>query len=958
MNMNNIIIFSKLFIQIRLLFIIIPIISINSQIHKNSSFIKNIFSYGDSINLFDNFKPGEINGVKNDDKKRNENEDKKSRDEFYNILKEEFEEVLNKSKVNEPCLKILRDNFLGENQKNESLSKEIIYYNIKKLIDDSSKHKNDLGTYEQCINRRFKINEYFNYNIKDKIKSVYFVITLDESNTTNEETNQLIYPTNTTKIEDIFYVRAFCLPQEQKETTCSNEDYLIFMNEINQYLAGLLGINNKTTYYSLEKDEKSGNIFYLIPLFLGLIQVMLIVLREQIMKICKKCYMRKNNKIKNNNELRKDLSQNSSLSKNNKKEEDDDDDDDDDEEEDDDEEKKEKEEEKNKTLIPHWINIYNKCFNFSENFRELFNFSLNSTNINNDSGLSYIRGLKSSCLFVLILGLTFFILMNSLSKIFSRHLFYLFLKERFFYSFFFVGIRYAPRILFSCSGYTLAYKYLCYINKNPTSFSWLKFIFYQIHKYIILIWFFLYERYSLYTVYNYFSNSESPMLKFLYTYVLSRPEGPKFLLSFLTLSSLYSIASNNRYDQTLIEYFWFPFNEVLFFIVGMGIITIGYKCKLRIDYFILIFVVILYVSKIVYSYIIKSYYGEKYYATLYYYLFDYGKFMLNPMYNLSCYLIGLYFGLINYSVQKGINTVYIQDLFKNKSFKKSFRSDELDLKNINSDEKKKEEAKEDNDEKEKDLNEDLINNSKASNESECGKNNYRSEIMEMPFLIAGVKITNWLRKSKARFICFLMILCIMFFFSIHFIVLYYTFGEEYKKKLEEKNDDETRSKEIDNLLSLQGYITNGFINFIFRIDIEIMIFFVQSLLFICYFKGKNFINDFFCHVFWAMLNKSYFTYILVANPIILFIFYQSETKILLNLFNLILYSLISGCYIFIVASIGYIFFELPYKRLIHYICSDDYNDKDYEQEDDKEEKENIEEKEHSEEKSDNDDEDN
>ena len=161
--MNNIIIFSKLFIQIRLLFIIIPIISINSQIHKNSSFIKNIFSYGDSINLFDNFKPGEINGVKNDDKKRNENEDKKSRDEFYNILKEEFEEVLNKTKVNEACAKVLRDNFLGESQKNESLSKEIIYYNIKKLIDDSSKHKDDLGTYEQCINRRFKINKYFNH---------------------------------------------------------------------------------------------------------------------------------------------------------------------------------------------------------------------------------------------------------------------------------------------------------------------------------------------------------------------------------------------------------------------------------------------------------------------------------------------------------------------------------------------------------------------------------------------------------------------------------------------------------------------------------------------------------------------------------------------------------------------------------------------------------------------------
>ena len=78
----------------------------------------------------------------------------------------------------------------------------------------------------------------------------------------------------------------------------------------------------------------------------------------------------------------------------------------------------------------------------------------------------------------------------------------------------------------------------------------------------------------------------------------------------------------------------------------------------------------------------------------------------------------------------------------------------------------------------------------------------------------------------------------------------------------------------------------------------------------------------------------------MANPIILFIFYQSETKILLNLFNLLLYSLISGSLIFLTATFAYLFFELPYKRLIHYICSDDNknskedNDDEYDEDDD------------------------
>ena len=141
-----------------------------------------------------------------------------------------------------------------------------------------------------------------------------------------------------------------------------------------------------------------------------------------------------------------------------------------------------------------------------------------------------------------------------------------------------------------------------------------------------------------------------------------------------------------------------------------------------------------------------------------------------------------------------------------------------------------------------------------------------------------------------------------------------------------ENERDKISKDIEELLTLTKYITNNFVNVVYRIDIEIIVFLIQSILFIFYFKGKNFINDFFCHVFWAMLNKSYFSYILVANPMILFIFYQSETKILLNLYNLLLYSLISASLIFLTATFSYLFFELPYKRLIHYIISEDNND--------------------------------
>jgi hypothetical protein len=210
----------------------------------------------------------------------------------------------------------------------------------------------------------------------------------------------------------------------------------------------------------------------------------------------------------------------------------------------------------------------------------------------------------------------------------------------------------------------------------------------------------------------------------------------------------------------------------------------------------------------------------------------------------------------------------------------------------------------------------------------------------MPFLISGVKISNWLRRHRVRILSFIMVLLCFSSLFIHFHLLH----QKVSKEIEIiKNNTETLDKDqcknITNALSLENYLANGFVNFIFRIDIEIIVFFYQSLLFIFYFKGKNFINNFFCHIFWAMFNKSYFSYILVANPIILFIFYQSETKILLNLYNLVLYSLISGSVIFLSASFSYIFFELPYKKLIKIIFSNDLEKNELEENENENEKE-------------------
>ena len=885
----------------------------NNNDHILKSNIKNLFLYGSHLSEFLISQSQTKGGIS------------KEGEELYGVFRHELKHILNNTKnISPECLKHLNITLIGDDD--DEADHKIQNYHIKKLIDDSSKHRNDLGTYDQCMNKKYKYDVNEDYNI-----STYIVFTLDRTNETNGSSSIPMYKKNSTEFEQVFFIRGFCLPQSNNDT-CKEDDYKSFITAINNDLDDLLGINitNIHTFMIRKGEEKydKGEFFiYLlkfIPFFICLIQVFLVSFREIIINNC--CGYN----IKNENE---DLLNELNPTNNNEENDEDDENDDND-------------NEKNKMLnnkkihVPKWISIYNKCFNFSENFKELFNFKLNSTNINNDSGLTYIRGFKATSLFVLVSGLTFFTLMNSLSIIFSKTLFLKFLESLLFYPIFFIGLRYAPGFIFSCSGYTLAYKFLSYCDKNFSFLSIIKFILYQSHKYLILIGYSLFQRFSLYPLFSISSNT--PMWKFLNVMILERPDYPSYFLSFLGFR--YFLIGDTRYDQTIVDYFWIPFNEIVFFLSGILIISIGYKFKLRIDYFILILFFIVYISKILFSYFKTTQENESFYSTLYYYLFDYGKFMTTPEFNFPSYLIGMYFGFINYCVQKGIISITVSDLFKNttKLPVNKIKEEEMDLSINNNNNTNSNNNKSLDEEEEEDDDDDQDNNKKIKLDfDENDKNNYRAEIIKMPFLISGVKISNWLRRHRVRILSFIMVLLCFSSLFIHFHLL----DQKVSKEIEKiKNNTETLDKEqcknITDALSLENYLANGFVNFIFRIDIEIIVFFYQSLLFIFYFKGKNFINNFFCHIFWAMFNKSYFSYILVANPIILFIFYQSETKILLNLYNLVLYSLISGSVIFLSASFSYIFFELPYKKLIKIIFSNDLENNELEEnENEKEEEE-------------------
>ena len=461
-----------------------------------------------------------------------------------------------------------------------------------------------------------------------------------------------------------------------------------------------------------------------------------------------------------------------------------------------------------------------ECFNWKENLSELLNFKLTYTKINNYSGLTYIKGIRGISMLHLILGFTFFALFNSpfrllgkssLSNLFNSYI----------YPIFTIGIKFCPSILFSCSGYCLNYKLMCYFdNKSDKHMKLIPFILYQSHKYFMLIFVILFCKFSLFTLFKKFDN---PVWFFFGEYFCDKPSIWKMFLSFLFIPS-FSFDSSSRIEQNIFDYLWIVNNEIIFFLIGTFIIFFCYKFKFRNDKFLIFLTLIIYVFKIIFCLFLGDFY-----PTIFYYFFDYGKLMTNPIFNLSYFLIGMFFGSINFTIQKGI----------------------------------------------------VVSNINESN-----------EIKNKPYLIIPCKIVNYYKSCSYFLISFYVFFQIII--AIFISCSIYIFIDEEPDKM----------------------INNSFLNKFLIFDNEIYVIIIHSIALIFYIKGLNLINDFLSNNFWLMLNKFYFTYILIINVIILYVIYMSDARILFSDINIILYSLVCGTFLIIFSIYIYAFIELPFKKML------------------------------------------
>ena len=231
----------------------------------------------------------------------------------------------------------------------------------------------------------------------------------------------------------------------------------------------------------------------------------------------------------------------------------------------------------------------------------------------------------------------------------------------------------------------------------------------------------------------------------------------------------------------------------------------------------------------------------------------------------------------------------------------------------------------------KSLNIKPLKNSKKKRETKYIKNRITNtneinkELYEMPFLISVVNIVKWHKKSDNNYylIIPLIILTLMtiFFIFAHRILLFFDGKGEPKTK-----------EEIEEKYSLKNIITSKLLNILYLLDIEIVIFFIQWFFFVLYIKGKFSINEFLNLSFWNIFIKSYFSFLISIGLIVLYLFYESDSKISFNLDSLYLYFFISLVLFLGIMILSYIAYELPLKKISKTIFKEktSFNaDKDY-----------------------------
>lgn len=765
-----------------------------------------------------------------------------------------------------------------------------------KFIQDSSHSLSKLGSYQDC---KYKIY----YNSTD--------------NTTTEKYNYsyILFYTSATPVNKRPTLFSVCVPDTSE---CKEGDY--------QYL--LEAFNDKTNFFDStqiadvkayilnDNNKKPNKLFYIGAIVIGIFGLMLLCEIFPSIPVClfKCCFKKKflKNKLENSNQKRNyEAYEISSLSK------------------------------------------LEKSFDLRDSIGEIMGVESNA-GINNDSGLSFLKGLRGICLMLFILGTALEVVYQYPVKKSEQTFF-----NKYSLSFLYFFNRFSKNFFLSISSFSLCYKLLCYFdneieqnelkslnikieNINPElisnikeeeeedhlneinkskkhskkknlnttkktknsdslsgsnskkntsssgSFSSLEnltkskksnsgdlsqfptlskvnayitdktrvysklsftsfflFIFRQIYKYFLFVGIILILRYCYYDIVSYMG--EYPMWEFMKNFYVNELTKDHMLsIVFLYLPFYPKINKGIHYEPYDIIIL-----EISLFIICSLILFAIYKTNFRLD-ILLIAMFFVGIGIKIGTYLIILSRDDSVFIEYFYpskgFTNNEWKFILNnPFYYIPSISIGLFFGLLNYAIQKSADKI---ENFKNKIY------------------------------------------------------------LTIPILFIN-KL-----KRRAYLYCFI--------FSIIFVILFIWCGMSFNSMFlsDEKLNEDSLAK---------SFFENIFINIYYSVDLDILIFILFLAIIPYNLIGENAFISFLKHEYWNILSRPYYSFMLIAQVTGTNIIYRMNTNVELNIYCVLFFGIINFIFAIVLGSFLYTFFEVPFKKLNKFIFSrkdDSDNDND------------------------------
>lgn len=715
------------------------------------------------------------------------------------------------------------------------------WYYLHKLVYDSSHNQGDTTPLNACKRKTHGVNK----TIANNDDLTYLMLLVDK-----REINRTVLSIIT---DTLLYYYGFCIAK----TNC--EDYelkSIIHSTLDEFDLGFNATVDNFTLYHIDKYSfKIKNLVNLIPMYILIIQIIFMFWNNLAIQVAKFisyccCCIKTKRKNDNENEHENTFEWNmQNISREAKKM-------------------------KKKKLRKIIIGLIKNSFNVTQNAEELYSIHKES-DVHNNMGITYIKGIRSVAMIFLLGGSVFINLFSSpiyfkdqdmLIKILSSYL----------YPIIIIGVKFSPKILFSCSGFELLYKLLCYLddrveeerkkkielskssedqnsrisskNDDESSSSiesgikikdnfrvkdllhrkyFCRFITYQFHKYLMYVLFLSFIYFCLFELVV-LLNGVKPLWIYFNEKIVNSISMLETILSYLLIRNIFIETGN---QDSIINVFYLVINEIIFFLISSFIVFISYKYSFLLNRILLILIVGLFVFRnIIYSTRLPQMNATNYFTYTYY-----GLYSTFPTYNYLYYLIGMFFSLINYSFQKGMNY-------------------------------------------------------------SLARKQEKSYVYPIIKLISMLKKIKMYQKQIIKYVSFTLILLIPFIQCLILKIL----------ALQDKNQIFTK------------YLNNKFFGFLLMYDSDFYIFLIHLFCFISYMQGNNIIIRFLSGRIWNILDKLYFSYIIYLNPLILYVLYQGETMVSLTINYVFFVSTVCGFIIFILCSVTYIFLELPYKKLIYF----------------------------------------